>query len=46
MSKYEKVKYYFDNGLWDIGRVYNAVAKGWINEAEFEEITGQSYNEK
>jgi Phage uncharacterised protein (Phage_XkdX). len=44
MSKFEKVKYYYDNGLWNISRVRNAVVKNWITAAEFEEITGESYN--
>lgn len=43
MSKFEKVKYYYDNGLWDIERVRNAVIKRWITSDEFEEITGQAY---
>ncbi len=43
-SKFQKVKYYYDNGLWDIQRVRNAVVKNWITAAEFEEITGESYN--
>ena len=45
MSKFEKVKYYYDNGLWNINRVRNAVVKSWITAAEFEEITGESYAE-
>ena len=44
MSKFEKVKYYYDNGLWNTSRVRNAVVKSWITESEFEEITGESYN--
>ena len=44
MSKFEKVKYYYDNGLWNISRVRNAVVKNWITAADFEEITGESYN--
>lgn len=45
MTKFEKVKYYYDNGLWDIHRVRNAVIKNWITAEEFEEITGESYAE-
>lgn len=44
-SKFQKVKYYYDNGLWDINRVRNAVIKNWITAEEFEEITGESYAE-
>ena len=44
MSKYEKVKKYFDNGLWNEERVANAVIKGWITADDFREITGESYD--
>ena len=44
-SKFQKVKYYYDNGLWDINRVRNAVVKNWITSEEFEEITGEPYAE-
>ena len=44
MSKFEKVKYYYDNGLWITSRVRTAVVKNWITAEEFEEITGESYN--
>ncbi len=44
-SKFQKVKYYYDNGLWDINRVRNAVVKNWITAEEFEEITGEPYAE-
>ena len=41
MSKnYEKVKGYYDRGLWDIARVRAAVGK-WITEEEYKEITGE-----
>lgn len=43
MSKLEKVKGYFENGLWDETRVRNAVVKGRITAAEFEEITGKTF---
>ena len=43
MSKYELVKKYYDEGLWNIARVRNAVVKGWITEQEFKEITGEDY---
>lgn len=44
-NKYEKVKSYYDRGLWDVSRVRNAVVKGWITPEEFMEITGQAYEE-
>lgn len=46
MSKYDKVKYYYDNGYWSIQRVRDAVAKGWITAEQFEEITGKPYEEE
>lgn len=42
-AHFEKVKYYYDNGLWSIERVRKAVTKGWITEKEFKEITGEDY---
>lgn len=43
MSKYEKVKYYYDRGFWTIAQVRNAVVKGWITALEFKEITNEDY---
>lgn len=37
-SKYEKVKKYYEAGLWNKTMVENAVIKKWITEAEAEEI--------
>ena len=46
MSKmYEKIKSYYDTGLWSEERVRNMVIKGIITEEEFYEITGEFYNE-
>jgi hypothetical protein len=46
MSKnYNKVKNYYDKGLWTITQVKNAVIKNWITEEEFQEITGQEYED-
>lgn len=39
---FEKVKYYYDNGLWNIQRVYNVVGKA-ITKEEYLEITGFVY---
>lgn len=44
-AKYEKVKDYYNRSLWDIVRMSNAVIKGWITEAEYEEITGKTYTD-
>ena len=43
MSKYDKVKQYYDRGYWSLQMVRNAVVKGWITAEQFEEITGQAY---
>ena len=46
MSKmYEKIKSYYDTGLWSEERVRNMVIKGIITEEEFYDITGEFYNE-
>lgn len=42
-ANFEKVKGYYDRGLWNIEQVRNAVTKGWITAAEYEEITGATY---
>ena len=42
-QKFEKVKYYYDNGLWSLYRVGEAVKKGWITAEEYKEITGEDY---
>ena len=44
MNKYEKVKNYYEKGLWGIERVANAVLKGWITIDEFCKITGETFN--
>ena len=38
MNKFEKVKKYYDSGLWNKKQVENAVEKGWITQEEFEII--------
>ena len=42
--KFEMVKGFYDSGLWSKKAVRNAVKKGWITEAEYEEITGEVYS--
>lgn len=44
-KKFDKVKYYYDYGLWTIRQVRDAVAKNWITAEEFAIITGQDYEE-
>lgn len=47
MSKnYEKVKRFYDRGLWSEARVKNAVKMRWITQAEYELITGEKYTEE
>ena len=41
-KNFDKVKKYYDQGLWSKQRVYNVVNK-WITPAEYEEITGEEY---
>ena len=46
MSKmYEKIKEYYNTGLWSEERVRNMVVKGVITEEEFYDITGKFFNE-
>ena len=42
-AKFEKVKKYYETGLWNKQMVRNAVKKGWITESEYREITGEEY---
>lgn len=42
-SKFDKVKYYYDNELWTKYRVGEAVKKGWITAEEYELIVGEPY---
>ncbi len=42
MSWFERVKFYYDKGLWSKERVYNVVGKV-ITAEEYEEITGEPY---
>ena len=39
----EKVKKYYDMGLWSISRVKNAVEKGAVTREEYALITGEEY---
>ncbi|MCM1225434.1 MAG: XkdX family protein [Lachnospiraceae bacterium] len=43
-EKFEKVKGYYDSGLWSAERVKNAVGR-WITEEDFEEIVGEESTE-
>ena len=43
-DQFEKVKRYYNMGMWNIDRVRNAVLKRWITESEFTEITTIPYS--
>jgi len=45
MSWFDRVKMYYDKGLWSKERVYNIVGKV-ITEEEYEQITGEPYSTK
>lgn len=42
--KFNKVKGYYERGLWTKRQVLNAVAHGWITENEYAVITGEETN--
>lgn len=44
-KNFDKVKYYYDNELWSLYRVHEAVRKNWITVEEYKEITGEDYEE-
>ena len=41
---YERVKYYYESGLWSKPMVKNAVRKGIITKEQYEQITGESWD--
>lgn len=40
---YDRIKYYYDAGLWSAPMVKMAVRKGVITKEQYREITGQDY---
>jgi len=40
---FEKIKRYYDEGLWTKHMVRNAVKKGKITAEQYEEIVGEPY---
>lgn len=42
---FEKIKSYYNLGLWNKTRVYNMVAKKVITKEEYEIITKEAYEE-
>lgn len=45
-KKFDKVKKYYDDGLWKLKRVKDAVKQKWITSEEYEIITGEVYNDQ
>ncbi|MGI6636747.1 MAG: XkdX family protein [Minisyncoccales bacterium] len=44
---FDKIKYYYDNKLWSLQRVWNVVGKAnGLTEEEYQEITGFVYPDK
>ena len=40
---FDKIKQYFDTGVWDERKVRDALLKGVISEEQFKAITGKDY---
>ena len=40
---FERIKYYYDAGLWSAPMVKMAVRKGVITKEQYTEITGKEY---
>ena len=40
---FDKIKRYYDSGVWNKTMVRNAVVKGKITQGEYETITGEKY---
>lgn len=43
MTMYEKIKKYYELGMWNEQKVRNAVDKGVITAEQFKEITGNEF---
>lgn len=43
-NKFEKVKDYYDCGLWNKNQVADAVEKGWITQEQYNEIVNNDNN--
>ena len=44
MSKmYNKIKSYYDSGIWSEVRVRNMVIRGILTEEEYKDIVGKAY---
>lgn len=40
---YERIKYFYDAGLWSLPMVKKAVLKGVITKEQYKDITGEDY---
>lgn len=40
---YERIKYYYESGLWGKPMVKMSVRKGVITKEQYEEIVGEAY---
>lgn len=40
---FEKIKSYYEGGMWSVEMISNAVAKGKISEDEYQQIVGTPY---
>lgn len=40
---YDRIKYYYDAGLWSLPMVKKAVLKGVISKEQYKTITGEDY---
>jgi uncharacterized XkdX family phage protein len=43
MLTYERIKRFYDGGLWTKAMVGDAVVKGVITPTQYEQITGEPY---
>ena len=43
-NKFERVKDYYDCGLWSKSQVADAVEKGWITQEQYNEIVNNDNN--
>ena len=44
-NNFNKIKSYYNSGLWSEARVRNMVIKGIITEEEYKDIIGKGYEE-
>lgn len=41
-TKYERVKFWYNNGFWDDEKLKKAVEKNWIIEEEYNELIAKN----